>query len=236
DLANPVLEFLILALALGVAHLLHDHLLRRLCGDAPKVHRGQRFGDEVARLRGGILLARVCERDLVGRVLDRLADLHQALQIDLGPNAGFGAVARPRRLLDGVFHRRHHDHAVDRLFARDGIRDLQQLEPVCADSHSSYPPLDALAPSCSFCRARCLSLRSASRTSSSLSVSLASPMSAKGSETSVASPVWPGTAMRRRSPSRPAMTPLKRLRPSMLRAISTFAVWPNACSKSERRT
>jgi len=39
-----------LPLTLGVTHLLHDHLLGGLCGDAPKVDRRQRVGDEVADL------------------------------------------------------------------------------------------------------------------------------------------------------------------------------------------
>src|SRR3984885_3872845 len=34
DIADAVLEFLVLAVALGLAHLLHDHLLGGLRGDA----------------------------------------------------------------------------------------------------------------------------------------------------------------------------------------------------------
>ena len=41
DLADAVLELVELALALGVAHLLHDHLLRRLRGDAAEIDRRQ---------------------------------------------------------------------------------------------------------------------------------------------------------------------------------------------------
>ena len=59
------------------------------------------------------------------------------LRLDLGVHVGLGAVARARRLGDGVFHRRDDDAAVDRLFAGDRVGDLQQLEPVGADSHSS---------------------------------------------------------------------------------------------------
>ena len=50
DLAGAVLEFLVLALALGVADLLEDHLLGGLRGDAAEVDRRQRIDDEVAEL------------------------------------------------------------------------------------------------------------------------------------------------------------------------------------------
>src|SRR5262249_40713079 len=39
DLADAVLVFLVLAVALGLAYLLHDHLLGRLRGDAAEIHR-----------------------------------------------------------------------------------------------------------------------------------------------------------------------------------------------------
>ena len=57
DVADAVLVFLILAVALGLAHLLHDHLLGRLRGDAAVFERRQRLGDVVADLRGRIAAA-----------------------------------------------------------------------------------------------------------------------------------------------------------------------------------
>ena len=51
DLADPVLELVVLTLALGVAHLLHDHLLGALRGDAAEIDRRQRIEDEIALLR-----------------------------------------------------------------------------------------------------------------------------------------------------------------------------------------
>ena len=62
DVADAVLVFLVLAVALGLAHLLHDHLLGRLRGDAAEFERRQRVGDGVADLRGRVALARVLER------------------------------------------------------------------------------------------------------------------------------------------------------------------------------
>src|SRR5204862_5430613 len=59
DLADPVLELLVLAVALGLAHLLDDDLLRRLGGDAAEVHRRQRLGDEIADLGGRIAMPRI---------------------------------------------------------------------------------------------------------------------------------------------------------------------------------
>jgi hypothetical protein len=50
DLADAVLEFAVLPVALGLAHLLHDYLLGGLGGDTAEVHRRQRFGDDVADL------------------------------------------------------------------------------------------------------------------------------------------------------------------------------------------
>ena len=42
DLADAVLELVVLPLALGVAHLLDDHLLGGLRGDAAEIDRRQR--------------------------------------------------------------------------------------------------------------------------------------------------------------------------------------------------
>src|SRR6266511_2725777 len=50
DVADAVLVFLILAVALGLAHLLHDHLLGRLGGDAAVLERRQGLGDIVPDL------------------------------------------------------------------------------------------------------------------------------------------------------------------------------------------
>ncbi len=152
DLADAVLVFVVLAVALGLAHLLHDHLLGRLGGDAAEVHRRKLLGDEVAGLGVGIALARVLDRDLARAFLDVLDHLEQALQlhlaglrVDVGADVGLLAVARARRLLDGVGHRVDDDRLVDRLLARDRIRDLQELQPVSTDCHV-YLPWDECGP------------------------------------------------------------------------------------------
>ena len=54
DLADAVLVLVVLALALGLAHLLHDDLLGVLRGDAAEIERRQRLGDQVADLGVGV--------------------------------------------------------------------------------------------------------------------------------------------------------------------------------------
>ncbi len=145
DLADAILELLVLAVALGVAHLLDDDLLGGLRRDAAEVHGRQRLGDEVAGLRRRVTGASVLDEDVGRRVLDLLDHLQQPLQldlaglrVDLGADVGLGAVARAGGLLDGVLHRGDHDHAVDRLLARDRIGDLQELQAICTDCHLSF--------------------------------------------------------------------------------------------------
>ena len=122
----------ILPVALGLAHLLHDHLLGRLRRDAAVFQRRQRIGDRVADLRGWMPLARILDGDLVGWVLDGLHHQHVSgqsqvagLRLDFGMHVGLCAVARACRLGDGVFHRGNDDAAIDRLLARDRVGDLQ---------------------------------------------------------------------------------------------------------------
>ena len=62
DLAGAVLEFLELALALGIADLLEDHLLGALRVDPAEVDRRQRIDDEVADLGVGLAASAACLR------------------------------------------------------------------------------------------------------------------------------------------------------------------------------
>src|ERR1043166_8111092 len=80
DLADAVLELLILALALGVADLLEDHLLGGLGGDAAELDRRQRIDDIVADHRAGLQLLRVLEADLLEIILDLVDHLDDAPQ------------------------------------------------------------------------------------------------------------------------------------------------------------
>src|SRR5215211_1844624 len=62
-------------------------------------------------------------------------------------DVGLAAVARARRFRDGIFHRGDNDAAVDGLFARHRIGDLQQFQPLCTDGrHSSLLVLSCRAP------------------------------------------------------------------------------------------
>ncbi len=136
-LADAVLVFLELALALGVAHLLHDHLLGGLGGDAAEIHRRQGFGDDVADLRGGIAQPRIGQADLDLVVLDQIDHMQIArdmgfagLGVDLDLDLVLASVARLGGPLHRFFHGVKHDHLVDRLVAGDRIGDLQEFGPV----------------------------------------------------------------------------------------------------------
>jgi hypothetical protein len=142
DVADAVLELLVLPVALGLAHLLHDHLLGGLRGDAAIFQRRQGVGDGVADLGAGIGALRVDQRDLVGMIFDLVDYQHVArqsqlalLRVDLGVNVGLAAVTGARGLGDGVLHRRDDDTAVDRFLARNGVGDLEQFKSIGADCH-----------------------------------------------------------------------------------------------------
>ncbi len=225
DLADAVLVFVVLALALGVAHLLHDHLLGRLGRDARKLDGRQHFGDDVADLGGGIAAPCVGERNLDLVVLDLLDDVEIArdmrlagLGIDLDPDLVLGAVARLRGALHRLFHRVDHHRLVDRLLARDGIGDLQELEPVGGNSRSH----DSLHLNAKLFASRFSRAFKLSWISRSVSTSFASAMSAKGNRTWRVS-FTSVTSITTSAPSRPISKPLKRLRPSTPRISSTRA-------------
>ena len=142
DLADAILVDVILLVALGLADLLHQHLLGGLGGNASVIERRQRFGDPVADLRRRVLLLRLGERDLRRVVLDLVDDQQQprepdfaGFRVDVGAHFGLLTIARARRLLHRVLHRGEHDRAVDRFLARDGVDDLQEFKSVGADGH-----------------------------------------------------------------------------------------------------
>src|SRR5262249_53077210 len=136
DLALAVLVLVELTLALGLAHLLHDHLLGRLGGDAAKIDGRQLVDDELAGLDLRVEPLRHRQRQLRRLVLDRLHRLaiaHQTdlavLAIDARADVVLVPVFRATGLLDGLLHRFQHLVALDALLAGDGIGHLEQLEP-----------------------------------------------------------------------------------------------------------
>ena len=136
DFADAILIFLELALALGLAHALHDDLLGGLRGDAPEVDGRQRLGQKVADLSVGIALLRNGDGDLRRLVFHRIGDLKEAAQFDFAvfavdgrPDIVFVAVFRAARLLNRELHRFEHFFAVDAFFARDRIGYLNELDP-----------------------------------------------------------------------------------------------------------
>ena len=72
DLAGPLLELLVLPLALGVADLLEDDLLGGLGGDPAELDRRQRIDDIVADHRARLELLGVVEADLLEIIVDLL--------------------------------------------------------------------------------------------------------------------------------------------------------------------
>ncbi len=72
ELARTVLVGLDDLLALGLAHLLHDDLLRGLRRDAPELHGLHGLLDEAADLGFRIDVDRILEPQLAGRLLELL--------------------------------------------------------------------------------------------------------------------------------------------------------------------
>ena len=156
DLADAILVFAVLALALGLANLVIDHLLGRLRGDAAELDRRQRLVVLLADdgIRIGLLghidhdVGRGIERARLGIEHAVIDHRHDALQrhlagflIDRGADIVLGAIARARRFLQRVLHRLDNDLLLDRLFARHRVGDLQDFEAVSrnAGAHLSLP-------------------------------------------------------------------------------------------------
>ena len=114
DLADAVLVFLVLALALGLADLLDDDLLGGLGGDAPEVDGRQGIDQEFADHRIGLALLGLLQGQLGDFVLDGLGvfdDLQEAGQgdrarhpVDDRADVVFMPVFGAPGLLDRLFH------------------------------------------------------------------------------------------------------------------------------------
>ena len=108
DLALAVLVLLVDDVALGVADALDDHLLRRLGEDAPEAARVELDADLVADLGLGVVLVRLAQVDLRGRIEDALDDLAELEQLDLADllvEAGLDLALLAELLLGGLAHR-----------------------------------------------------------------------------------------------------------------------------------
>ena len=134
DLADPILELLELALALGLADLLDDHLLCRLRRDPAEIDGRKLIRQEVADFGIRLLPARRLDDDLRGLILDGLDDLAVAGQrdvagpmIDVGPDVVLLPILRPRGLLDRLLHGLQHFVPLDVFLAGNRVGNLQQL-------------------------------------------------------------------------------------------------------------
>jgi len=186
DLADAVLEFLELTLALRIANLLKDHLLGGLGGDAPELDRRQRVNDEVADAGALFELLRALQIDLLEMILgllDHFEHTPQAqvagLAVELGADIVLGAVAGAGGALDRVFHRLDDDALVDQLFARDGVGDGEQLGLVGADGSGCGGGHVVIQPSILIVSAPSVLSGAVALISLSVKSSLAEPMSAK---------------------------------------------------------
>ena len=152
DLANPVLELLVLVLALGLAHLTHHHLAGHLGLHPADLEQGQDF--LVGLAHEGVLVGRLgVGQGLVGvGVLDLLvvADHRNhpldgglaGLGIDVDADVVLGAIAGAGGLLHSLLDRLDDDFLFDRLLAGDRLGDLQELGAVrgnAGEGHSSTP-------------------------------------------------------------------------------------------------
>ena len=136
DFADAVLVFFVLALAFGLAHFLHDHLLGGLGGDAAEFDGRQRIDQKFADRGVGLLLLRLRERYLGEFVLDGLDHFGVAGErdravgaVDRGANVVFVPVFGASGFLDRLFHRHEHFLAFDALVAGDRVGHLQKLGP-----------------------------------------------------------------------------------------------------------
>ena len=122
--AHALVVFRVDGIALGLPHLLKDHLLGGLRGDAAE-HVGG-LGNSHFALDGrlGVIFLRILQADLVVGVLNVFhnllhgMDFHQAgVLIEMRLKVFRSLVILPRRHQDGIFHRRDNDLRVNALFA-----------------------------------------------------------------------------------------------------------------------
>ncbi|EAQ04012.1 hypothetical protein OB2597_12231 [Pseudooceanicola batsensis HTCC2597] len=149
DRAGAVLEFLVLAVALGLAHLLENHLLGGLGCDPAHVDRRNLFGEGVADLRIGHVLPGLLNRHLGLVILQLLVLDHGAdagkgraarLAVDRHADVHLGAVAALRGAGEGFLHRFDNQAGVDHLLARDRFGGLQKFKLVGRGNRHRFSP------------------------------------------------------------------------------------------------
>src|SRR5690606_25937394 len=137
DFPNPVLILAELTKPLGIAHLLHDDLLRRLRRNSAKVDRRQCIYQEFPDLSVRLETPRSRERQLGRLVFHGIRVVHDLAvagqldlarpTIDLRTNIVLMAVFRATGLLNGLLHRLQDLVPVDPLLAGDRVGNLNQL-------------------------------------------------------------------------------------------------------------
>ncbi len=148
NFADAIFELIILAVTLGIAYLLHNHLFRGLRGDTPEIdwwqfiadeitHRIRRFREFLFRLAGRYLLHSIEGRNTFSidrffcRVLDHFSQTEQRNRagffINLGLDVMLHAIFFAPRNFNRVRHRIEHGVAVDIFLARHRIGDLQHF-------------------------------------------------------------------------------------------------------------
>jgi hypothetical protein len=134
DFAGAVLELLVLALTLGFADLLDDHLLGGLGGDAPEVDGREVLDQEFAHAEAGLARRGLLRGHLGELVLDLLDHLAEPAQVnfagapvDFRPDIVLVAVLGAASLADRLLHGLENLFALDAFLPRHGIRDLKKL-------------------------------------------------------------------------------------------------------------
>ena len=138
NLADTPNVFVVDSVALSLAHLLENHLLRQLCGNASE----NAFGDLrnlqlSANFQVGIDLARIFQCDLQVRIFHLLGSLHHSLYRKGMNLARFLVQLRAQILLrlvvlarshnNGVFHRANYNLRINAFFPAQRVDSVVEL-------------------------------------------------------------------------------------------------------------
>ena len=142
-LVNAILVFLDDLRPLGLAHALHDDLLRRLRGDAAEFHRFDRHLDVAVDLGIGIDVHGIDHPEFALRFLElgRIVGEHlpppervvlAGFAVDGDTHVDVVTVTLARRGRQRGLHRLEDDLAVDALLVRDGLDHHQHFFTHCS--------------------------------------------------------------------------------------------------------